>query len=556
MDSVPTPAPFDPTANASNHPSAMEMGATAPGAGSPGHSHNAPRRADVASALTDAQSASMDDAVAAAMMGMSDADLSGAVASSVPQTDTDAIAPGNLVKGRVANIGSEDVLIDFGGKSLGVMSKIEFGKDEHYAVGDPIEVLVLEGASKSGLLTVSRRKAKQAMILRDIKVGLVVEGIVTGMNKGGLDMDVEGLRAFIPASQVDVHFMKDISDLIGKHVRAEVTKFDIGDQNIVVSRRKVVMREEAENKEKAFTELEIGQVRRGTVRSVTEYGAFVNIGGVDGLLHVSDMSWGRVNKPEDVVKVGDEIEVKIIKLDAAKKKISLSLKQATVNPWVHAAEKYTINSRVTGRVVRLQPFGAFVELEPGVDGLLPVSEMSWTKRIRHPQEVVKEGDMVEVSILAIDAEKHRISLGLKQLSEDPWSVAEEKYPVNTMIHGKVVRTTEFGAFVELGEGIDGLIHISELSDQRIRAVTDKVKPGQEVEVRVLGVDRENHRIKLSMKTPPRMPTPEELAEAKARREAEAAAARKRAEKSEKRRGGLTMNWIDGLDKLDPSKFGR
>lgn len=522
----------------------------------PPHREPPKPRNSIAAALDDARSIELDGDVDAAMMGMSASDLTAANSPQPVQVAADENVPGSLVTGRVANIGSEDVLIDFGGKSLGVMSRAEFGKDEHYEVGAPIEVLILEGSSTSGLINVSRKKAKQAAIMRDIQPGLVVEGMITGMNKGGLDMDIEGLRGFIPASQVDLHFMKDISDLIGKRVKAEVTKFDRLDGNIVLSRRKVLMREEAEAKEKAFTEISVGQLCRGTVRSLTEYGAFVNIGGVDGLLHISDMSWGRVNKPEDVVKVGDEVEVKVIKLDQAKKKISLSLKGAVPNPWTRVADKYQVNEKVTGRVVRLQPFGAFVELEPGVDGLLPISELSWTRRVRHPSEIVKEGDVVQVSILSVEPDKQRISLGLKQLTQDPWSVADEKYPAGAMIKGKVVRTTDFGAFVELEEGIDGLIHISELADHRVNAVTDKVKPGQEVEVRVLGVDRENQRIKLSMKTPPKMPTPEELAEIAAKRAAAAAEAKKRAEKSEKRRGGLTLGWTSGLDSLDPSKFGR
>jgi small subunit ribosomal protein S1 len=540
-----TTTPAEPPADASGTARTDAPAATRPAASG---------RPSVSSALSEAQDSMLDDAVTAELMGLSEADLSGAAAPA--PTQTDEIGPGALVTGRIANIGSEDVLIDFGGKNLGTMPKAEFGKDEHYKLGDAIEVLVLEQTGKSGLLNVSRRKAKQAAILRDMKVGLVVEGVVTGMNKGGLDVSIEGLRGFIPASQVDTHFMKDISDLIGQHVRAEVTKFDLADENLVLSRRRVLMREEEIAKEQAFTSLEVGQVKHGVVRGLAEYGAFVNIGGVDGLLHISDMSWGRVNKPEDVLKVGDEIDVKIIKLDPNKKKISLSLKQATVNPWKTAGDRYVPNMRLKGRVVRLQPFGAFVELEPGVDGLLPVSEMSWTRRVRHPSEIVKEGDVIEVAILSVDAEKQRSSLGLKQLAEDPWSVVENRFPVGTKITGKVVRTTDFGAFVELGDGIDGLIHISELSDQRVKAVTDKVKPGQEVEVRVLGVDREQKRISLSMKPPPKEPTPEEIAAIEARRAAEAAAARKRAEKQQKLRGGLTIGWGQGLESLDPSRFGR
>jgi small subunit ribosomal protein S1 len=262
------------------------------------------------------------------------------------------------------------------------------------------------------------------------------------------------------------------------------------------------------------------------------------------------MSWGRVDKPEDLVKIGDEIEVKITKVNKEKKKVSLSLKEATPNPWSHAAERYLPNTRLQGRVVRLAEFGAFVELEPGVDGLIPISEMSWTKRIRHPSEVVKEGDVVEVQVLSVDAEKHRISLGLKQLKEDPWTEVVNKYAVGSKLRGKVVRTTDFGAFVSLEEGIDGLIHISELSDTRVRAVTDRVRVGEEVEVRVLAVDPANKKVSLSMRPPPREPTPEEIAAAEKAR----AAAEKKKEASKKRRGGLTIEWGSGLETLDPSRF--
>lgn len=509
--------------------------------------------ADLVASLAGVDDPSVNAALEEAMAGLTDsdrtADVNNQLAVGEPTNDT-------IVSGRIANIGSEDVLIDFGGKSLGTMPKSEFSKDEKFAVGDSIEVAVLESDERTGLLNVSRRKARQAAILRELKPGTVVTGLVTGMNKGGLEVNIEGLRGFIPASQVDVHFLKDISELIGKTVSAEVTKYDAGEENIILSRRKWLMKEQTHLREKALGELELGQLRRGKVKGIAEYGAFIDLGGVDGLLHVTDMSWGRVNKPEDILKVGDEVEVKIIKLNKEKNRVSLSLKQAQPDPWTHVAEKFPIGAKVSGRVVRLQAFGAFVELEPGVDGLLPLAELSWTRRVHHPKEVVKEGDVVEVGVLSVDAEKKRIGLSLKAVTDDPWSKAAEKYVAGTKITGKVVRTTEFGAFVALEDGIDGLIHISELSDTRIKAVTDKVKPGQEVEVRVLGVDTTNHKISLSMKTPPREPTPEELAERAAARAAAEKEAAKRREKSAGRRGGLTISWDQGLGSLDPSKFAR
>jgi small subunit ribosomal protein S1 len=302
----------------------------------------------------------------------------------------------------------------------------------------------------------------------------------------------------------------------------------------------------------AFAALQLGEVRRGVVRSLTEYGAFVSLGGVDGLLHVTDMSWRRVNKPEEIVKVRDEIEAKIIKLQRDERKVSLSLKDARPNPWESAAQRYAVGDQLKGRVLRLQNFGAFVELEPGVEGLLPVSELSWTRRVRHPSEVLNEGDVIDIKILEIDPEKRRLALSVKNLKVDPWAAAKEKYSVGTVLTAKVARTADFGAVVELEEGIDGLVHISEIADVRINAVTDRVKPGQEVEVRVLGVDTEAKKISLTMKKPPAPPSPEELA----RRERERQETQKRREKRESRRGGITIGWDQGLGGLDPSKFAR
>lgn len=503
---------------------------------------------------TPEQSEALEREVEKAMSELSDADMTGAAIMTAPPTDGEGA--GVVRVGRIANIGSQDVLIEFGGKSLGAMPLAEFAKGETYTIGDEIEVMIVDGEPRNGLLEVSRRKARQAKLMSTIQSGMVMEGVVTGMNKGGLEVDIQGLRGFIPASQVDLRFMKDISSLLGQTVKAEVTKYDAEAGDIVLSRRNYQLKESSERKEQMIAELEVGQIRRGKVRSLSEFGAFVDIGGVDALLHVSDMSWGRVSKPDDVVKVGDEIECKIIKINKEKKKVSLSLRATLPDPWSAVQEKYPVGTKLSGRVVRMQDFGAFVEIEAGVDGLLPVSELSWTRRVRHPSELVKEGDVIEVAVIGMDAEKKRISLSLRQIKPDPWTEAASKYEVGTTIKGKVARTADFGAFVALEEGIDGLIHISELSAERVKSVTDKVKPGDEVEARVLAVDSVNKKISLSLKPPPRQPTPEELAEMAKRRAVEEKERERKRAKQASRRGGITIGWDQGLGALDPSKFAR
>ena len=543
--------PPQPTSAASSaEPADVQAGAAAPEPKPDKQSPPKASPADMVAAITADEDHSLDKALDEAMNGFKeDVDLSTDGTSTTIAADPESDA---LVAGRIANIGSNDVLIDFGAKSLGVMPRSELPEERTFNVGDSLEVLVTGRDEQGGLLLVSHKKARQERLLREMKVGTVVEGFVTGMNRGGLEVSIDGLPAFMPAGQVDAHFLKDISTLIGQKVRAEVTRFDQADSNIVLSRRKVQMREQQEQAAKAFEVLKVGQVLKGKVQNLADYGAFVDIGGVDGLLHVSDMSWARVEHPQDVVKIGDDIEVKIIKINQEKRKISLSLKQTMPNPWDGAADRYAVNSKVSGRVVRLATFGAFVELEPGLDALLPISEMSWTRRLRHPKELVKEGDILEASILSCEPDKQRISLSLKALSDDPWAAVTLRYSPGSKIKGKVVRTTDFGAFVNLEEGIDGLIHISELDDSRIRAVTDKVKAGDEVEVRVLSVDAEAKKISLSMRGPPPEPTAEEIAAVKAEQQA----AEKRRSKSKNRRGGITFGWDQGLNSLDPSKFAR
>jgi small subunit ribosomal protein S1 len=306
------------------------------------------------------------------------------------------------------------------------------------------------------------------------------------------------MRGFMPAGQVDLYFQKDISTFIGQKMKAEVTQFDPRAKNLVLSRRNILEREKEEARTKLMEELAEGQTRRGTVRNVMDFGAFVDLGGADGLLHVSEMSWKRGQKPSDFVKNGDIVDVKIIKLDKATGKMSLSLKQAMADPWAGAETRYAVGTTLTGRVTKVEPFGAFVEAEEGLEGLLPVSEMSW-QRIRHPSDVVKVGDTIKLVVISVDPTARRMSFSLKQAGPDPWSSVKDRYAQDMVVGGKVTRVVDFGAFVELEPGLEGLIHISELANTRVRAAGDVVKPGQEVKVRVLEVDKDARRVSLSLK---------------------------------------------------------
>jgi small subunit ribosomal protein S1 len=307
------------------------------------------------------------------------------------------------------------------------------------------------------------------------------------------------MRAFMPAGQVDLYFNPDLSVFIGQKFKAEVTQFDPRAKNLILSRRNILEREKEEAKGKLMEELAEGQVRRGTVRSVMDYGAFVDLGGVDGLLHVSEISHRRGHKPSEFVKVGDVIDVKVLKIDRETGKLSLSLKQARgVDPWLDAATKYAVGSQITGRVTKVESFGAFIEVEEGVEGLLPVSEISW-QRIKHPSDVVREGDTVRLVVLSVDQVARKMSFSLKQAGPDPWKEVNERYATDMVTSGTVTRTVDFGAFVELEPGLEGLVHISELSDRQVRQTTDVVKPGQQVQVRVIEIDKDARRISLSIK---------------------------------------------------------
>lgn len=417
-----------------------------------------------------------------------------------PQPQQPASAGGKGPRrGRIISIDQkkDEVFVDFGGKSQGVASLSQF--DDMPQVGQELEFSIEKYDPREGLLILMKKGAVASNISWDnLEIGQVVEGVVTGVNKGGLELQVKNMRAFMPAGQVDIYFNPDLSTLIGQKLQGEVTQFEPHAKNLILSRRNILERQKEEAKQKMIEEIAEGQIRRGTVRSVMDYGAFVDLGGMDGLLHVSEITHRRGIKPGEFVKVGDVVDVKIIKFDRETGKLSLSLKQTMADPWQGAESKYAVGTAVTARVSRVENFGAFVEVEEGLEGLLPVSEISW-QRIKHPSEVVKEGDTLRLTVLSIDVAAKRMSFSLKQAGPDPWTDVEARFPVDTVAAGKVTRVVDFGAFVELETGLEGLVHISELADHRVRSAGDVVKPGQDVRVKVIEVDAKGRRISLSIR---------------------------------------------------------
>ncbi len=411
----------------------------------------------------------------------------------------DAPPPARLrgaVTGKVVSLGADDVFVDLGEKSQGIAPLSQF---DEVRIGDSVELVVERYDDTEGLYILYRKGAVAQSVSWDtLEVGQLVEATVTAMNKGGLEVTVKNMRGFMPAGQVDVVFIKDISTLIGQRMTVEVTRVDREHKNLIVSRKHIIEREKEVAREKLMLELAEGQVRRGTVRSVADYGAFVDLGGCDGLLHVSEMSHRRIRNPREVLAEGDMVDVKIVKIDKESGKISLSLKAAMADPWTDAASRYAAGTSVTALVSHVETFGAFLSVEDGIEGLLPASEISY-QRIRHPSDVVKQGQTIQVMVLNIDPTNRKLTFSLKQAGPDPWAEAESSFPTHSVVPGKVTRTAEFGAFVELAPGIEGLVHISELANQRVRQVTDVVKAGDEVKVRVLEFDKEKHRISLSIK---------------------------------------------------------
>jgi len=439
---------------------------------------------------------------------------------------------GGVRVGRITEVVGEDVFVELDDQSKGTVPLAEFTRDDPPTVGREIHVVFQHYNPSGAIQVLSKRKAERELTWLRLKPGEIVEGRVTAMNKGGLEVDIGGVRAFMPASQCDIHRMRDISTLLSLTIRCEIVEVNRGRGEVVVSRRNALIREREETRKRMLEEIQEGQVRRGVVGNLAEYGAFVNLGGVDGLLHISDMSWGHVRKASDFLRSGQEIEVKVLKVDRAKGKVSLGLKQTRPNPWDSVETKYPVGTKVRGRVTHLAEFGAFVELEDGLEGLVPLSEMSWVRRVRKPSDIVQENAVVDVVVLSIDRDKRRLSLGMKQAEADPWAGVTEQFPRNALVPGKVLRLTEFGAFVELRPGVEGLIHISEMSQKRINSPRDVLEEGKEIQVRIIGVDAEKRRISLSLKPAP----PETAAPARAEPE------KPKPKRKKPLRGGLASHW--------------
>jgi small subunit ribosomal protein S1 len=415
-----------------------------------------------------------------------------------------------IVEGKIVEINEEFVVVDVGFKSEGAIPKNEWEEgEEPPQVGQMIKVLIEEVEDQNlleearNMIVLSKRKAEKIIqwekMMASVQEGQVVTGTVTRKIKGGLLVDI-GVNVFLPASQVDIRRPNDIGDYIGRVVQCEVLKIDEARRNIVVSRRSLIEKQREEDREHLMAELEIGQIRKGVVKNIADFGAFVDLGGIDGLLHITDMSWERIGHPSEMVAIDQEIEVKILQIDREKQKIALGLKQKQNNPWTNIAEKYPVGATVPGEVVNVMSYGAFVKLEPGIEGLVHISEMSWTRRINHPSEMVQIGDKINVRILGVDAQGQQLSLGIKQTQSNPWDDILQRYPENSEVAGKVRNLTNYGAFIELEEGIDGLLHVSDMSwTRKISHPSEVLQKGQQVKCRVLSVDQNRRRIALGMK---------------------------------------------------------
>jgi small subunit ribosomal protein S1 len=411
--------------------------------------------------------------------------------------------PGAIIKGRISGKAGDDFIVELGLKSEGILERGEFDEPEKLAVGDEVHVLLEEVEGDTGLVKISKRKADRIInwerIMTSKKEGDPVKGKVTKKIKGGLLVDI-GVPVFLPASQVDIRRPGEISDWIGREIEAVILKIDEERRNIVISRRKMIEQQREELKKRTLETLEVGQIIKGTVKNIADFGAFIDLGGIDGLLHITDMSWGRVNHPSELLKIDQETEVKVLQIDKEKEKIALGLKQKDASPWENIETKYPVGAVHEGEVVNIMSYGAFVKLEEGVEGLVHISEMSWTKRINHPSEVVTQSQKVLVKVLEINKDKQEISLGMKQVEENPWERVAEKYPPGAVVSGKVRNIANYGAFVEIEEGIDGLLHVSDLSwTKKVGHPSEVLKKGEDIQAVVLSVDQEKQRIALGLK---------------------------------------------------------
>ena len=421
----------------------------------------------------------------------------------VLQKKVDSKLPGTILKGEIVSQIGNDVIVEVGLKSEGVVDASEFDSPDEIEPGREIEVLLEESDTSDGILVLSKRKADRIRgweeIINTKKEGDIVTGKVIRRIKGGLLVDIS-VPVFLPASQVDIRKPGDISRFIGKDIECQIIKIDIEGRNIVISRRKLIEEQRKSSKDDILATIEVGQLRKGIVKNIADFGAFVDLGGIDGLLHISDLSWGRISHPSEVVELDQEIECVVIGVDTKNEKVSLGLKQKTKSPWEKVEECYAIGSKVTGKVVNVMNYGVFIRLEDGIEGLVHISEMSWTRRLNHPGEMLNLGDEIEVVVLSVNKEKQEISLGLKQTENNPWAVASKKYPQGTIVTAKARSITNFGVFVEIEEGIDGMIHISDLSwTKKFNHPSEMIEQDQEVKCVVLDIDEQKHRVSLGIK---------------------------------------------------------
>jgi small subunit ribosomal protein S1 len=412
-------------------------------------------------------------------------------------------APGEIVKGTIIEVRPKEVLVDIGYKSEGAISGGEFEDMSAMKVGDEIDVLIEKLEDKDGMVVLSREKAEFKKnwdkILTICNEGGTIAGKVKSVVKGGLLVNI-GVEAFLPASQIDIMPPRNLQGYVGNTYDFKVVKINQERQNIVLSRRELIEQERAERRANLLSEMMPGDIRKGTVKNITDFGAFIDLNGLDGLLHITDMSWGRIGHPSEMLKVGQEVDVVVLDINREKERVSLGLKQKLANPWDNLDQKFPIGSKVKGRVVNLVPYGAFIELEPGVEGLVHVTELSWTKRIAKPSDVLKPDQEVEAVVLGINRDEQKISLGIRQLETNPWDNAPDKYPQGTHVKGKIRNLTSYGAFLELEEGLDGMIHVSDISwTRKINHPSEVLKKGDEVEAVVLEVDKGNQRISIGMK---------------------------------------------------------
>jgi small subunit ribosomal protein S1 len=410
---------------------------------------------------------------------------------------------GSILPGRVVEKRADAVVVDIGYKSEGIINAQEFRNLEEIQVGDTVDVLLDRMENDDGLVVLSKQRADIQQnwdrILLNSKEGDIIKGLVTGKVKGGVIVDV-GVEAFLPGSQIDITPVRNVDDYVGKTFDFKILKINKDRRNIVVSRRELLEDQRREAKQALLTEIKKGQVRKGSVKNITDFGAFIDLNGLDGLLHITDMSWGRLGHPTEMVKVGQEVEVMILDVDLEKERVSLGLKQRTKDPWENIESKFPIGHRIHGKVVNLMPYGAFVELEEGVEGLVHVSELSWTKRVARASDVLKQGQEVTAVVLNVNREEKKISLGIRQTEENPWEIVAAKYPIGSRIKGKVRNFTNYGAFLELEEGVDGMVHVSDLSwTRKVNHPSEVLEKGQEVDAVVLEVDASQQRISLGLK---------------------------------------------------------